>query len=170
MMQHFKLQSLIFYGVAISSVLLLFKFVTAYGETNVKAPAPISGDYRLTLDQNLPNCLQLSDLVLSIQQSGIYVNGSLLTADSNAHLTRTGEKRPSLTGKLNQQQLQLSGNIPISNLCNQPVTSTVDAVAIKSQIGGKNLAGKITLSDTSREIAFTAKQVPQVESSGANSH
>ncbi|QFS47250.1 hypothetical protein GXM_04740 [Nostoc sphaeroides CCNUC1] len=54
-MNHFNLKSLIFYGVAISSVLVLFKTVTVYGENNLKAPPAINGRYRLTLSENLPN-------------------------------------------------------------------------------------------------------------------
>jgi hypothetical protein len=161
MKNHFKLQSLVFYGVAISSVLLLFKVVTAYGETNLKAPAPIEGRYRLSLDQNLPNCLELSDLVLDIQQSGIYLNGSLLPADSNAQQTKSGKKRPSLTGKLSNQQLQLSGSVPISNICNRPVSSNLNAVTIQSQIQKASLAGKLTLAaigESSKEIKFTAQR------------
>jgi hypothetical protein len=34
MMNHLSLKSLAFYGVAIGSVALLFKVVSAYGETN----------------------------------------------------------------------------------------------------------------------------------------
>ena len=36
-MNHLSLKSLAFYGIAIGSVALLFKVVSAYGETNLKA-------------------------------------------------------------------------------------------------------------------------------------
>jgi hypothetical protein len=174
MKNHFKLQSLVFYGVAISSVLLLFKVVTAYGETNLKAPALIEARYRLSLDQNLPNCLQLSDLVLDLQQSGIYLNASLLPADSNAHKTRAGEKRPSLTGKLGNQQLQLSGSVPISEICNRPVGSTVNAVTIQSQIEKAGLAGKLTLAaigESPHQVKFTAqRETPAQPAQNSSSH
>ena len=55
-MNNLNFKSLGFYGIAITSVLLLFKTVTAYGETNLKAPPVINGSYRLALDQNLSNC------------------------------------------------------------------------------------------------------------------
>ncbi|HCF30241.1 MAG TPA: hypothetical protein DEV81_24275, partial [Cyanobacteria bacterium UBA11049] len=71
MKNHFNFKSLAFYGIAIASVLILFKIVTAYGEKNLKAPVPIEGRYRLNLAQNIPICPQESNLVLDIQQSGI---------------------------------------------------------------------------------------------------
>jgi hypothetical protein len=37
-MSHFNAKTLSFYGIAIGSVLLLFKTVSAYGETKLKAP------------------------------------------------------------------------------------------------------------------------------------
>lgn len=58
-MSHFNLKSLAFYGVAIGSVLVLFKTVTAYGESNLKAPDKIGGIYRLEA-QNLPECIFLN--------------------------------------------------------------------------------------------------------------
>lgn len=63
--------------MAISSVVVLFKVVTAYGETNLKAPPAIGGPYRIST-QNLPGCLKANRLVLNIKQSSIYLFGSLL--------------------------------------------------------------------------------------------
>ena len=78
MRSHFNFKSLTFYGVAIGFVLILFNLVTRYGEANLKAPARIDGRYRLSIAQ-LPDCLKSADPVLTIQQSGIYLNGFLLT-------------------------------------------------------------------------------------------
>jgi hypothetical protein len=44
----------------------LFKAVTTYGESNLKAPAEISDRYRLMFADNLPNCEKLDDLMLNI--------------------------------------------------------------------------------------------------------
>ncbi len=82
-MNNLNFKSLGFYGIAITSVLLLFKTVTAYGETNLKAPPVINGSYRLALDQNLSNCQPPEPLILNIQQSGIYFNAFLLPAKLN---------------------------------------------------------------------------------------
>jgi hypothetical protein len=45
--------------------------------------------------------------MLNIQQSGIYLNASLLSALNNTDLTASQQK-PSLTGILTNQQLSLS--------------------------------------------------------------
>ena len=55
-MTHFNLKSLTFYGGAITAVVVLFEVVTAYGESNLKAPINIDGRYRLSYTQQ-PDCL-----------------------------------------------------------------------------------------------------------------
>lgn len=154
MMSHFNFKSLLFYGVAIGSVLLLFKVVAAYGEANLKAPKPIDGDYRLSLAQKL-NCPKSEDLVLTIQQSGIYLNGFLLPA--NAQMSAATEEKPSLTGILRNQQLSLSGTVPSSIFCSEPVSESGNVVTIESQLQGENLEGKLSLSRS--EIKFTAQKL-----------
>lgn len=165
MMNHFNFKSLAFYGVAIASVLILFKVVTAYGETNLKAPVPISGSYRMKLAQNLPNCPKSSELLLDIQQSGIYLNASLLPANVNAQQVRSSEKSPSLTGKISNQQLSLAGTVPNSTFCNnQP-----QQVNIQSLLQGENLTGKLTLNTIPQQIAFTAQRLaPTQEQSSSH--
>lgn len=158
MMNHFKSQSLIFYGVAISSVLLLFKVVTAYGEASVKAPTPIEGSYRLSLKGSVPKCSLVPNLLLNIQQSGIYLNGSLsLTSNNSQEASATAEK-PSLTGSLKDQQLLLSGKVSNSTLCSNPVSSASSLVTIQSQVQGETLVGKLALSTTGAEFQFTAQR------------
>jgi len=159
MKNHFNFKSLAFYGIAIGSVLILFNVVTAYGEKNLKAPAPIEGRYRLNLSQNLPNCPQKSNLVLDIQQSGIYLNGSLLPADTDIQQAKSGEKRPFLNGKLTPQQLNLAGTLP-TNVCNNRVAQ---AITIQSQLEGKNLKGQIALGSIPKAIEFTAQQEAPVQ-------
>ncbi|NHC34646.1 hypothetical protein [Scytonema millei] len=167
MKNHFNLKSLAFYGIAIGSVLLLFKVVSAYGEANLKAQPSIQGRYLLSLDQNLPDCLELSNLVLDIQQSGIYLNGSLLLAESSSHKARVGEKRPTLTGKLSDRTLQFTGNVPLATICRRPVAAVVNAIAISSQIQPEKIAGKLSIGETAREIAFTAKRLESGESNNS---
>jgi hypothetical protein len=57
------------------------KFVTAYGETNLKAAPAIAGDYRFDA-QNWPECLKSDSLVLTIEQSGVYLSGNLKSDNS----------------------------------------------------------------------------------------
>ena len=131
-MNHFNIKSLAFYGVAISSVLLLFKTVSVYGENNLKAPPPVNGRYRLTLAENLPNCEKSATLTLNIEQWGIYLNASILPANANPD---TDEKH-SLAGIFKNQQLNLSGKVSRSILCNipRPQNDPVNSVAIQMQL------------------------------------
>ncbi|MEH2198812.1 hypothetical protein [Nostoc sp.] len=157
-MNHFNFKSLAFYGVAIVSVLLLFKTVSVYGENNLKAPPAINGRYRLTLSENLPNCEKSDTLTLNIEQSGIYLNASVLPANAKAD---TDEKH-SLAGIFRNQQLNLSGKVGKSILCNIPHSQNdpLNSVTIQMQFVDKgNLTGQLTINDIPQTRKFTA--VPQ---------
>ncbi|MBC6435921.1 hypothetical protein FM036_43120, partial [Nostoc sp. HG1] len=65
-----------------------------YGENNLKAPPPINGLYRLTLSENLPNCEKSDTLTLKIQQSGIYLNASVLSAPRACARAARGSQGP----------------------------------------------------------------------------
>lgn len=158
-MHHFNLKSLAFYGVAIGSVLILFKAVTAYGETRLKAPQKISDRYLLTFKEQLPNCQTPNSLSLQIQQSGIYVNASLLPANTNAEIARAAEKKPKLTGLIDAKQITLSGTVPTATICsnsNQKITN-IQSVNLKmhSQTP-KNLLGEITINSMTKSLQFNA--------------
>jgi hypothetical protein len=154
-MNHFKFKSLAFYGVAISSVLLLFKTVSVYGENNLKAPLPVNGRYLLTLSENLPNCEKSDTLTLNIQQSGIYLNASVFSANTKAD---TDEKH-SLAGIFKNQQLNLSGKVGRSILCNipRPQNDPLNSVTIQMQLVDKgNMTGQLSVSGIPQTLKFTA--------------
>ena len=178
MTSHFNFKSLTFYGVAIGGVLLLFNVVSAYGEAKLKAPAAIGGRYRLSLAQNLPTCAKSDALMLNIEQSGIYLNGFILAADTDAQI-RAGEEKPSLTGQLSNQQLSLAGTLA-NSLCTSPVSQPkvtnrlknipFSSIRIQSRVEGENLKGTITLSGVSKAIGFTAQREPVQPSENSSSH
>ncbi len=170
-MNHFNFKSLTFYGVAISSVLLLFKVVTAYGENNLQAPPAINGFYRLTLAENLPLCEKSDALILNLQQSGIYLNASLLPANTNADIN----VKHSLTGMmLRNQQLNLSGTVDRSILCNisRLQNNQINSVTIQMQLVDRGkITGQLTISGILQNLAFTATpQKAQEKSQKLNSH
>jgi hypothetical protein len=108
--------------------------------------------------------------MLNIQQSGIYLNGSLLSALNNTDLTASHQK-PSLTGILTNQQLSLQRKVPHSLLCRIPeaekggYTHPQNLVTIQLQMLNKNnLAGQITVEDIPKMIKFTA--TPQTKAKG----
>nr|WP_166482618.1 hypothetical protein [Scytonema sp. UIC 10036] len=161
-MHHFNLKSLVFYGTAIGSVLLLFKVVTAYGESNLKPPPTLNSRYRLVLNDNLQICKQLDPIVLNIQQSGIYLNGSVELASLNTKMSAANKTTSSLTGKLNHQQLSLSGKVPRTVLCHIPNAITqqspsLSLVKIDAQLTPQqDLAGTLSMDGTSEAINLTA--------------
>lgn len=168
MMSHFKLKSLTFYGVAIGAVVVLFKIVTAYGETSIKAPPAVGGSYQISA-QNLPGCLKSETLMLEIKQSGIYLFGSLLPAKTDVKTSTVAEEKPSLNGRIRNQQLSLDGPVPWITKCNQADRSGGTlSVKIQGVVKGKTLAGQIALSSTPA-AEFTAQREEPVEQSG-NKH
>ena len=153
-MSHLSVKSLAFYGAAIGLVVLLFKGVTTYGKT-IKAPPPIDGTYRITT-QNLPKCLKSENLLLIIQQSGVYLNGSLVSVNPKEQLTVTIEEKPSLTGKWNHenptQPLNLTGSLNEIKECQN------QSVSIRGVINVKTLKGQIQLETIPQKLGFTAEK------------
>ncbi len=155
----FNLKSLGFYGGAIGFVVALFSFATAYGEANLKAPNKLEGQYRIAA-QSLPGCLQTDALILTIQQSGIYLSGSLLNADETSKTLTASKKKPSLTGLLDRDQITLSG-IP-SHLDECLKTAPVPKVLIQSTVTKNVIKGKIRL-ESEAEVTFVGKREPSPE-------
>ncbi|HLO51505.1 MAG TPA: hypothetical protein VK211_24035 [Kamptonema sp.] len=165
-MPRFNLKLLTFYAVTIGFVVVLFKVVTAYGESNLKAPPPISGHYRIQA-QNLPGCLKAEALVLSISQSGIYLNGSLLPDNGGGESEINSEEKPSLVGKWENKELMLSGSVPHLIACDRAADTTKGSsetlVRIQGVIEGDILKGKIVESSVSQSIDFSAQREAMVK-------
>ncbi|GAB1539880.1 hypothetical protein NUACC21_25480 [Scytonema sp. NUACC21] len=162
-MHHFNFKSLAFYGIAISSVLLLFKVVTAYGETHLKAAPTLNSRYRLVLNDNLHLCKQSDAIFLNIQQSGVYLNGSIQSTNPNDKSTAASKSLPSLTGKLlNYQQVSLSGKVSRASLCHTPNSATpqnnpLSLVKIQAQLMDKrDLVGTLNMDAISEAMNLTA--------------
>ncbi|MGJ5628649.1 hypothetical protein [Nostoc sp. CALU 1950] len=151
-------------------MLLLFKTVSVYGEKNLKAPPPVNGRYRLTLAENLPNCEKSDTLTLNIQQSGIYLNASVLPASANAD---TDEKH-SLAGIFRNQQLNLSGKVGRSILCDipRPQNDPLNSVTIQMQLVEKgSMTGQLSINGIPPTLTFTAMpQKAEEKSHKLNSH
>jgi len=166
-MRHFNWKSLAFYGGAIVVVVVLFKAVTAYGNAKLKAPPAIGGDYRLN-SQTLPGCLKSDALLLHIQQSGVYLNGSLRSADGNTQLATAAQEKPSLTGHISDKQLNLVGSVPFVSRCKnlaQQADASKQPLSVKIQgvVNGETLTGQIALSSVPTAAEFTAQREAQKE-------
>ncbi len=147
MKEHFNLRSLIFYASAIGSVVMLFTVTTAYGEKNLQAPRAIDGRYPLAL-KSLSDCLQTKPVTLFLQQSGVFLTGSLLPADAADSVIRIARERPPLSGQWRNDQLTLTGNLDRAWNC--PAT-----VKIAGTVTAATLQGTLTLSAMPTPIPFT---------------
>jgi hypothetical protein len=108
-MNIFPVKSIALYSLTIGSAVLFFNFITSYGEANIKAPISIAGNYLITA-KNLPACLQQQQLLLKLQQSGIYINASLI--NNQKETISTQDIRPTFSGKLQDRQIELMGLLP----------------------------------------------------------
>lgn len=159
-MQNFNVKLLGFYIVAIGFVVFLFKTVTTYGETALKAPANIAGRYRFPADR-LPGCLKSEALLLTLQQSGIYINASLWsTKDEKQSAISTTEERPSLSGKFQNQKIRLSGSVPHILACQRASGKAGGVYSPSIQIEGaiveETFTGTIRVSPDTKPTKFTA--------------
>ncbi|MGL5078695.1 MAG: hypothetical protein ACRDBG_23090 [Waterburya sp.] len=160
-MSHFNAKTLSFYGVAIGSVLLLFKTVSAYGETKLKAPPNIDGSYQFLQAENLPTCLQNQQLKLNVEQSGVYLFGNL------AIQPQSGQENVveiPFNGNFKDNQIIMSGKGNLAN-CDSEVQLT-----IQGKHDQENLVGQIKDDSAKTQGTFVAKfeksKLPSSESEG----
>lgn len=144
MLSHFNLKSLTFYGIAIGSVLTLFKVVSAYGENNLQAPPAIAGQYRIVETPNLSDCFKDFN-TLTIEQSGIYLIGK----------TSLSDRKVVLDGKLNGDRISLSTNSQQIAQCQAKDLASL--LTIEGQAKDKTFSGKIAWDSAFHEANFTAK-------------
>ncbi|WP_013321842.1 hypothetical protein [Gloeothece verrucosa] len=161
-MSHFSAKSLTFYGVAITTVVILFKVVSAYGETNLKAPPSLDGLYPLETE-SLPACFKSQGLNLMIQQSGIYLRGQILPQSSEKSPETLAEETPFLNGKWNNQQIDLSGSLSQFPECK------AEAVTLQASLQNKTLTGQLNLDNNQEVVKFTA-QKQEVEKKETKGH
>lgn len=152
-MNHFHPKSLTFYAIAIASVLLLFKVVTIFGENNLQASPVLNNSYSLSLNNKIPECQTSPPLKLNIQQSGIYINASLLPVQTNADIPA----RYPLKGTWNNQQLTLSGKVDQTVICNIAPPHHIQAQM--QLIDDRQLRGKIIISTIAQNLEFNATPV-----------
>jgi hypothetical protein len=151
MHNHFNLKSLAFYGTMIGSVLLLFRGVTAYGETQLKAPITIGGDYSMEFDTP-PQCLKNKELTLKIEQSGIYIFANLVLEKSADNLDKIA-----LHGKFKEPEMILSGNSNPLLFCSSDMSQSPNQLTLTGQFKEKIFMGKIQDQTLSKPINFTAR-------------
>lgn len=148
----FSAKWLMFYGSTIAFVIALFSVVTNYGEANLKAQPKISGRYKI-LAAELPGCLKGKDLVLSIGQSGVYLNGSLLETSHSTQEQTASKKKPSLMGTFRQSNLELSGTLAQIAGCEN------SAIALQSTINQSMLIGKLNFENAAIDFVASPESI-----------
>ncbi len=175
-MSHFNLKSLTFYSVMIGSVLILFKGVTAYGESSLKAPKAIGGTYQLT-SSDLPDCLQSQRLTLTIEQSGLYIaamltlepiksivpsgleTGNLAKSDAIAPKPQTIK----LNGIMQSQPFTLSGKTAQLGNCLAANPRVAEEIQLQTSFQENNLLEKLQWS--ALNLNFTGQSQPAASKS-----
>jgi hypothetical protein len=153
-MANHRLNHLTFYGIAIGSVLALFKFVSTYGETQIKAPVNVNGVYELQ-SNNLPSCLAGQPLELDIEQSGVYLFGHLaLNSD-------TAPKKIPLSGDLEGNKVVMKGDL--ESIC--PEVKDPEVI-LKGEITDKTIVGALEAQALQGNFSGTKKILPEKETGG----
>jgi hypothetical protein len=152
-MNVFSVRSIGLYILAIGGAIGFFHVVTSYGETNIKAPIAIAGNYLITAN-NLPTCLQQKKLLIKLQQSGIYLNASVI--DERQALTTGKDSLPTFSGRLNVQQFNLIGLLP-TTICNQLSHLKITGSVVKQ------LPAKTIKSNDRRNVSIVYHQPLQLQ-------
>jgi hypothetical protein len=166
---HFKTH-LIFYAIAVSTVLGLFHLTSSYGEAYLKAPPNLNGRY--ITNAAFPGCPEESRLVIEIQQSGLYLNAALeLTTATAAELL---PEQLTLSGDW-EEQIKLAGATGALATCPNFANGAPASIQVPIQIQAAHqpsiasapatLTGQITLTSANQiqPWAFTATQQAKAE-------
>jgi hypothetical protein len=158
MQNHLNVKTLSFYGIMIGSVVMLFKIVSAYGESNLKAPQNFSGTYNIT-SENLPECLKSKNLNLTIEQSGIYVFGNVSPSTDEKNLNKNEHIKINLEGRMQGDKISLLGESKNFNVC-PPLGSNNRSEILTMNISPQNkniVVGNIIWNSGSQPTNFTAE-------------
>jgi hypothetical protein len=130
----------IFYGGTLAFVVALFHTVTRYGDTQLLASPNVDGRYLSS--EAMPGCPEASRILLTILQSGVYLNGSVNMVENPAVIDEvTSERTPPLSGRLMQQRVMMDGTA--TELC-------------QSEIGRMQVDGTI-ITEADKKLAFDGK-------------
>lgn len=122
---------LAFYGSTLVLVLLLFRWITTYGEANLQAPPNLSGRYMSTTVP--PGCPADYQLVLTLEQSGIYLNGDL-ALEQGQQTVRSAAHAPTLKGRWQKGQIALTGRTSAFATCSTSTDRRNNRVTVQGNL------------------------------------
>jgi hypothetical protein len=159
---------LLFYGGTLAFVIVLFQGVTHYGNTRLVAAPNINGRYLST--EEMPGCPTSTRVLLTILQSGVYLNGAVDLVENAAVIEEvSGEARLPLSGRLAQQQITLAGRTPALNRC-KPLAQRLQVAGTIASEADKKLAFAGTILLDSNAQPWQIKALRLVESKQEKGH
>ncbi|MDX2100332.1 MAG: hypothetical protein SFW36_21360 [Leptolyngbyaceae cyanobacterium bins.59] len=158
-----NLHHILFYGIAISGVVVLFRGVATHGEANLKAPPKIDGTFKIeTVDSQ--SCLK-PNMLLIVEQSGVYLSGALLPADPGSQAITIAQKQPSLQGRWQNQGMTLSGPVNGISGCEGFLS-----VQIQGTFIGPVLQAKLISNQSPIPVQFQAQRQVEVPDKSGGGH
>lgn len=141
----------------IGSVLILFRFTSAYGEKNLKAPPDVNGRYVLT--EAPPGCPDSTQLVLTILQSGVYLHGAMHVEEAGTEVKADAEvDKPTLDGHWQNSQVALSGPTAAFATCTAANSTPANSPAADSAAAEDvNIQGKVASSTPDAPATLTGE-------------
>lgn len=158
MLKHLDIKHILFYVIAIASVVGLFNYITAYARVNIKASPKLSGIYPLEA-KSLSECLQDKTLILKIQQSGVYLNGVLMSIypEDLATAGLSGDEELPLVGHFKDSQVTLKGKVAALKGC--PSADSQGQIIVKAIGQEQKLTGVLTSGGLSLPFETVANNI-----------
>lgn len=157
-----------FYGSTLAFVVLLFQGVTRYGDTKLAAAPNINGRYLST--ETMPGCPESTRVLLTILQSGVYLNGAVDLVENAAVIEEvTNEATPPLSGRLAAQEVALDGETAALSRC-QPAARRVQVAGTVAPEADKKLAFAGTILLNNNAQPWQIKALRLVESKQKKGH
>lgn len=165
-MHRSQLRFLLFYGGTLAIVILLFRSVTAYGEANLITPPTLNEHY---LSTTAPPGCEPSRVRLTIQQSGIYLNGAIhlqSETETTAKVSHIPE-RLTLIGRW-QEQLILNGRTQAFTACPFSLIDPQQPITLQATLNpDQSLTGQIQQANAVWTFTAQPQQSSTAQSEGS---
>jgi hypothetical protein len=161
MLKQLNIKHILFYTLSITGVVVLFNFITTYAQTNLKISPKLSGIYEIET-KSLSECLSGSKLILKIQQSGLYLNGLLVSGSSEIANALSEDEELPLVGHFKDPEVTLKGKATALKGC--PSADREGQVVIKATGKKQKLTGVLTSGNLSLPFETIARVQNKLES------
>ncbi len=154
MLKQLNIKHILFYTFSITGVVVLFNFITAYAQTNLKVSPKLSGTYEIEA-KSLSDCLKDQNLILKIQQSGLYLNALLVANSPEVVNVLSGDEELPLVGHFKDSEVTLKGKVVTLKEC--PSADPQGQIMIKGIGKQQKLTGVLTSGGLSLPFSAIAR-------------